>query len=65
MVLVQGDVSGSKHHDKLLNGSKGWVLRKHLGRAPNPDLLETAPKWKLREEAGCEVKKECPRVMEE
>lgn len=43
-MLVEGDISGSKHHDKLLDGSKVWVLWKHMGGAPNPDLLEVTPK---------------------
>lgn len=42
-MLIQGDMSGSKHpalapSQVLLAGSKGWVLRKNLGGAA--DLLK-------------------------
>lgn len=58
MVLIQGDVSGSKHHDMLLDGSEGWVLRKPMGEAADPDLLAMTPEVEQSEEAGYEVEKE-------
>lgn len=36
-------------------GSKGLDTKKAYGRNIKPDLLKIAPRWKLKEEASCEI----------